>query len=312
MKVYHTIESIEKIRNAVVTIGTFDGVHLAHQTIIKRVQTIVQETDGETVVVTFFPHPRIVLDPDAATNLKLLNTIKEKIAQIERNGIQHLVLIPFTKEFAETSSEVFTQEILVDKIGTKKLVIGYDHRFGKNRTGGLEYLKANATTFGFEVEEIPRQEIDETTISSSSIRKHLLDGEYQAAIDLLGYRYSLTGVVVKGAQMGRTIGYPTANIFIKETYKLIPADGVFAVKVRTEIGEFGGMLNIGNRPTMNGVGRTIEVNIFDFDADIYDQTISVELVAFIRKEQKFNGLEALKVQLAQDKIAAKVLLAQID
>ncbi len=308
MRIYREIEAIRNIKNAVVTIGTFDGVHKAHQAIIKRL--IDLKGDGETVLITFFPHPKMVLNPDNQ-DIKMLQTLSERIAAIEKTGIEHLLIIPFTKEFAEQSAELFTNEILINRIGTKKMILGYDHHFGKNRVGGFDFLKANENKFGFEVEEIPRQEIDETTISSSKIRASLLNGDLIAANELLGYHFSFSGVVVKGKQIGRTIGYPTANIEIAENYKLIPQNGVYAVKVKLHDTTYKGMLNIGLRPTVDGMNRTIEVNIFDFDQDIYDETLSIELVTLIRQEQKFNGLEELKLQLAKDKETSKRILSGV-
>jgi riboflavin kinase / FMN adenylyltransferase len=298
VRIYRQIEEILSIKNAVVTIGTFDGVHKAHQAIIKRLLDL--KADGETVLITFFPHPKMVLGL-SKHEIFLLQTLSERIQAIQDAGIDHLLIIPFTKEFAELSAEEFTQQILIDRIGTKKMILGYDHHFGKNRVGGFDFLKANEARFGFEVEEIPRQEIDETTISSSNIRNALMSGELAIANELLGYPFQFSGEVVKGKQLGRTIGYPTANILIEEKYKLIPQNGVFAVKIHFKNEEFKGMLNIGIRPTVNGLDRTIEVNIFDFDQEIYGENLKVDLVAFIRNEQKFDGLEALKAQLLKDK-----------
>ncbi|MDJ1485363.1 bifunctional riboflavin kinase/FAD synthetase [Cytophagaceae bacterium YF14B1] len=306
MNIYHTLEEFHKLSNAIVTSGTFDGVHLGHQKILTRLREIAQTTSGESVVITYWPHPRTVVSE--ATDLHLLSTIEEKIELLQLQGVQHLLIIPFTRDFSELTSEQFIRQILVDKIGTQKLVIGYDHRFGRNREGSFEHLSQNASLYGFEVEEIPRQDVDHVGVSSSKIRQALLEGNVHIAAEYLGRAYSLTGVVVKGNQLGRTIGYPTANIHVSESYKLIPADGVYAVQVQVNDKIHGGMMNIGMRPTIHGTHRTAEVNIFNFDEDIYGTDITVSFIEKIRNEQKFNGLDALKAQLLQDKQTALQLL----
>ena len=307
MNVYYGIKEFIKLENAVVTSGTFDGVHLGHQKILNRLNEVASETKGESVVITFYPHPRSVISPDNKT-INLLSTLDEKIELLEKSGVNHLVIIPFTREFSELTSEEFIQKILIDTIGTKTLVIGFDHRFGKNREGGFDYLKENKARYGFEIEEIPRHDLENVGISSSKIRKALLEGEVPTAHHFLGRNYSVSGVIVKGKQLGRTIGFPTANIQVREIAKLIPADGVYAVKVYYLEEEFGGMLNIGNRPTVDGTYKTIEVNIFDFDREIYGENLKVEFIKKIRNEQKFNGLEELKAQIAKDKETCKALL----
>ncbi|TAE38913.1 MAG: bifunctional riboflavin kinase/FAD synthetase [Runella slithyformis] len=303
MKVYHHITDFQTLPNAIVTIGTFDGVHLGHQKILKRLVEIAELTNGETVVLTFWPHPRMVVSKDSQ-NLRLLSTLDEKIEFLSQNGVQHLVVIPFTREFSELSSEEFVQQILVETIGTKKLVIGYDHHFGRNREGSFEYLQQNALRYGFEIEEISRQEIDNLTVSSTKIRQALLEGNIQTANELLQRQYSFTGLVAKGRQLGRTLGFPTANVQVSEAFKLIPADGVYAVRVQVRHQMYGGVMNIGLRPTVSGMGRTQEVHIFDFNEDIYGEKIVVVLVAYIRAEQKFEGLDALKAQIELDRMAA--------
>lgn len=300
MNVYHGIKDFTKLQNAVVTSGTFDGVHLGHQKILNRLQEVALETGGESVVITFYPHPRSVISPDNKT-INLLSTLDEKIELLEKSGIKHLVIIPFTREFSELSSEEFIQKILIETIGTKTLVIGFDHRFGKNREGGFEYLKENKARYGFEIEEISRHDLENVGISSSKIRKALIDGDVPTADHFLGRNYSISGIIVKGKQLGRTIGFPTANIQVREIAKLVPADGVYAVKVYYREEEFGGMLNIGNRPTVDGTFKTIEVNIFNFDREIYGENLKVEFLLKIRNEQKFNGLNELKAQIALDK-----------
>lgn len=303
MKIYEGIEHLEKISNPVVTIGTFDGVHLGHQKILKRIRTLADGTGGETVLITFWPHPRLVLYPHEH-NLRLLSTFEEKAKLLKTYGIDHLVTIPFTKEFSELSSEQFIQKILIQAIGTKILVIGYDHRFGKNREGGFDYLKSNLDNYPFQLEEISREDVDDVGVSSTKIRKALEEGKVDIANEYLGRDYELNGIIIKGQQLGRSIGFPTANIHIPHDYKLIPADGVYAVKVCVEGEMFQGMLNIGNRPTVNGESRTIEVNIFEFSGDLYDKRVSVYIKSFLRSEMKFPGLDSLKSQLEKDKTTA--------
>jgi riboflavin kinase / FMN adenylyltransferase len=307
MKIHYDLDTFKKLDFAVVTSGTFDGVHLGHQKILDCLKETAQKKGGESVIITFFPHPRMVLFNDSQ-NLKLLNTISEKIQLLEHFGIDHLVIIPFTREFSEIDSQTFIQDILIEKIGAKVLVIGYDHRFGKNREGGFEYLKENAAEFGFEVVEIPRHDVESIGISSTIIRNSILAGDVQQASLLLGSNYTLTGKVVKGKQLGRTLGYPTANIYVVEDYKLIPTDGVYAVYVTYNNKIFKGVLNIGKRPTIEGKDRTIEVNIFDFDKEIYGENLSISFEKKIRDEKKFDSLDALKAQITIDTISAKHIL----
>jgi riboflavin kinase / FMN adenylyltransferase len=300
MKIYHGIDDFTRLDYAVVTSGTFDGVHVGHQKILNRLREIASRNNGETVVITFWPHPRLVLHPEDDT-LKLLNTFEEKAELLKEQGIQHLIRIPFTKEFSQYTSEEFIQKILVETIGTKKLVIGYDHRFGHNREGSFEQLKINAPRYGFEVEEIPRQDVDHVGVSSSKVRKALEEGDIDTTTHFLARPYALTGRVVMGDKLGRLLGYPTANIEIDTKYKLIPADGIYAVTVQHEHTTYKGMLYIGNRPTVNGTKRNIEVNIFDFAKDIYGESLTLYFHKLIRGDAKFGDLEGLKVQLGIDK-----------
>jgi riboflavin kinase/FMN adenylyltransferase len=309
MKIYHGIDDFTRLDYAVVTSGTFDGVHVGHQKILNRLREVALKHGGETVVITFWPHPRLVLHPEDRS-LKLLNTFEEKAELLKEQGIQHLVRIPFTKEFSQLTSEEFIQKILVQTIGTKKLVIGYDHRFGHNREGSFEQLKLNAPRYGFDVEEIPRQDVDHVAVSSSKIRKALEEGDLETASHLLGQPYSLTGRVVVGDRIGRQLGYPTANIDIDTHYKLIPADGIYAVTVVHGRALYKGMLYIGNRPTVNGTKRAIEVNLFDFSGDLYGESLTLRFHTFIRGDEKFPDLDTLKQQLAQDKIDALRLLPE--
>lgn len=300
MKVYTNIDDFKGVKNPVVTTGTFDGVHLGHQKIISRLKDAAREENGETVLLTFSPHPRMVLFPDD-NELKLLNTLPEKITLLEKYGVDHLIIYPFTKEFSRLTSTEFVRNILVNSIQTKRLVIGYNHHFGRNREGSFEHLKEYGPLYGFEVEEIPAKDIDHIQISSTKIRNALLTGDIKTATSYLGHPYILTGTVVKGKQLGRTIGYPTANLQVADQYKLIPGDGVYAVKIKHRDCLYGGMLNIGNNPTVEGKGKSIEVNIFDFDKTIYGDEATVYFVERLRDEVKFNSLEELKVQLAKDK-----------
>lgn len=292
-----------------VTIGTFDGVHYGHQKIIKRLCELAKSSGGESVILTFFPHPRMIIDPENQ-DLKLINTIKEKAEIIANLGVDHLIITPFTRDFSNLNAQEYIEKILVNTIGTKKIIIGYDHRFGKDRKGGMKELETYANIFDYTVEEIPEQDINDVAVSSTKIRKALLEGDVALAADYLGYFFSISGPVIKGDKIGRTIGFPTANIFVEETYKLIPGDGIYAVTIEMEaqsksqnaqITTYKGMAYIGQRPTINGMTRNIEVNIFDFDREIYGQTIKMNFMKFLRHDVKFTGLEALTTQLHQDK-----------
>lgn len=310
MKIYHGVEEFNKLNYAIVTSGTFDGVHIGHQKIINRLKEIAKLNQGETVLITFWPHPRFVLNPDD-DSLKLLSTFEEKASYLKKQGIDHLVKIEFTKKFSQLSSEEFIRNVLVDKIGTKKLVIGYDHRFGKNREGSFEHLKENASTYGFEVEEISRQDIDDVGVSSTKIRQALENGEIRTANEFLGRQYSMAGEVIHGEQLGRSIGFPTANLFVKEKFKLIPADGVYAVEVMYKSHLYKGMLNMGYRPTVGGRSKTLEVNIFDFDHTTYGEELRIFFIEHIRKEVKFNNTEELRNQLLHDRhTALRILQSQ--
>lgn len=300
MQIYYSIDDFSPVKNAVVTSGTFDGVHIGHKKILSRLTEIARKTNGETVVITFWPHPRLVLYPDD-TQLRLLNTFEEKAELLKGQGVNHLLRIPFTKEFSQLTSEEFITKILVEKIGTKKLVIGYDHHFGKNREGSFEQLKLNGPRYGFEVEEIPRQDIDNIAVSSTKIRQSIEAADVATANHLLGQAYTLSGRVVKGDQLGRQLGYPTANIEIDSIYKLIPADGIYAVQVRHANARYQGALYIGNRPTVNGARKVIEVNIFNFTREIYGETLTIEFHAFIRQDKKLNSLDELRNQITLDK-----------
>ena len=302
MKVWNDINNFGKIKNPVVTTGTFDGVHIGHQKLIKSLRQIAGKIEGETVLVTFYPHPRMVLFPDD-NELKLLNTQEEKIELLEKFGIDHLIVIPFTKKFSRLTSLEFVRDIIANKIGTKKLVIGYNHHFGRNREGSFKHLKEFGPVYGFDVKEIPAIDLDNIEVSSTKIREALQKGDISTANSYLGYEYSLRGKVIKGKQLGRELGYPTANIEVADKYKLIPADGIYAVKVFHEGTQYKGMMSVGFNPTVDGKKRTIEVNIFDFDKDVYNQGIRINFVEWLRKEKKFPDLEKLKKQIDADKQA---------
>lgn len=307
MRIYHHIDEFKKLKNAVVTIGTFDGIHIGHRKIISGIKELADSIGGETVLLTFFPHPRMILHPEDES-LKMITSINEKAELLEHLGINHLIITPFSRDFSNQSPEEYVQDVLVNKIGTKKIVIGYDHRFGKDRAGGLKDLLRLGPVYEFDVVEIPEQDINEVAISSTRIRAALLDGKIELANAYLGYPFFITGTVVRGDQIGRQMGYPTANIVIEERYKLIPCDGIFAVKVKTNATLYNGMAYIGTRPTINGHTRNIEVNIFDFDQDIYNQQIQIAFHNFIRGDVKFNLMDDLITQIAKDKIEVFGLL----
>jgi riboflavin kinase/FMN adenylyltransferase len=307
LKIYQNINNFPKSEFAVVTVGTFDGLHLGHQKIVYRMKELAKENNGETILVTFDPHPRLVVNSNSY-EIKFINTQKRKFELLNNMGIDKLIIIPFTKEFAKTSSEDFIKNYLIEKIGTRKLIVGYDHHFGRNREGNYKKLYQLGEKYGFEVEEISAQFINDSAVSSTKIRNALMDGDVKLANKMLGYTYSITGVVVEGNKIGRTIGFPTANIEIEDKYKLIAAGGVYACKVDIGGEEFSGMGNIGTRPTVGINGLVTEVHVFDFDKDIYDQEITIYFIDRIRDEKKFNDLEELKSQLELDKIHVKKLL----
>lgn len=313
MKVYYSIDDFQRLDKAVVTTGTFDGVHHGHRKILHQLNEVAQNIEGESVLLTFFPHPRMVLQPDL--DIKLINSQSEKIELLKSTGLDHLIIHPFTLEFSRTSSLEFVRNILVNKIGAKKLVIGYDHHFGRNREGSFEHLKEYGPLYGFDVEEISAQDIEDTTVSSTKIRKAIEDGTIEVANQYLEYAFPLTGKVVEGERIGNTIGYPTANILIKDSYKITPANGVYAVTAslpgQPQKPALMGMCNIGIRPTFGGRFQTIEAHLFDFSGDLYGQELSLHFHRCLRKEMKFDSAEALKNQLAQDETAARAALAAL-
>lgn len=279
--------------------GTFDGVHIGHAAILKKLTQNTANGKFESAVLTFFPHPRMVLQ--GKSDLKLLNTINEKIDLLEKIGIENLIIHPFDALFSQLSPEEFVKTVLVDQLHIQKIIIGYDHRFGKNRTANIDDLAAFGLKYGFEVKQISAQEINDISISSTKIRTALEEGKIELANEYLGYPYFLTGTVIKGKQLGRTIGFPTANIKLEEEYKLVPKNGVYVVAAEIDGKSVFGMMNIGFNPTVDGLNQSIEAHFFDFDATIYDQKIRVAILHRIRSEQKFASVELLKIQLAKDK-----------
>lgn len=299
MKVFNSISSYVSQKQSIVTIGTFDGVHIGHQEIIEKIIEDAQNSDYESLILTFFPHPRMVLAHESG--VKLLNTINEKIELLEKIGLSNLIIHPFDETFSQLSAEEFVAKILVEKLKIKKIILGHDHRFGKDRSASIDDLIIFGKKYNFEVEQISAQKIDQVAISSTKIRTALLEGNIVLANQYLGYQYSFSGKVIKGKQLGRTIGFPTANIQIDEAYKLIPKNGVYIVKSSIDEKIHFGMMNIGNRPTVDGKNQTIEVYFFDFDKDIYDTSISVTILDRIRDEKRFDSLEDLKKQIEKDK-----------
>lgn len=310
MKVYRGLEEFKKLDYAVVTSGTFDGVHYGHQRILQRVNEITGKNGGESVLLTYWPHPRLVLYPEQ--ELYLLSSIEEKTELLSQNHIDHLIILPFTKSFAHLSSEDFIKEILVGQIGTKKLVIGYDHKFGKNREGSFEELKKDGPLYGFEVEEIPKQMIENNAVSSTKIRRALMAGDITTANEYLGRPYCIHGKVIEGDKIGRTMEFPTANIEVSFKNKLIPAEGIYAVMVDIDDSIHRGMLNIGYRPTFGGTQKRVEVHIFDFGQNIYGKTMRIDFHGRIRSEVKFENAASLKAQLHQDKTETLKILKRLE
>jgi riboflavin kinase/FMN adenylyltransferase len=294
-----SISNYDKKHPTAITIGTFDGVHIGHRKILERLINDAKSTGLRSTVLTFFPHPRMVLQKD--TEIRLLNTIQEKIKILERIGLDYLIIHPFTLEFSRLSSTEFVRDILVNELQAKKIIIGYDHRFGRNRNANIQDLFAFGNTLNFEVEEIAAQEIDDVSVSSTKIRNAIIDGDMKTANEYLGYNYMLTGDVKKGKGLGRQLNFPTANLFIKEKYKLIPKNGVYVVKSILNDKLVYGMMNIGFNPTVDGSSKSIEIHFFDFKSDIYGENIQVDILQRIRDEHKFNSLEELKTQLLKDK-----------
>ncbi|MGE5106150.1 MAG: bifunctional riboflavin kinase/FAD synthetase [Sphingobacteriales bacterium] len=308
MQLHRQLNQLPVFNKAVVTIGSFDGVHTGHQQIIKQLKEEASKVGGESVIITFYPHPRKVIG-SAQNNFSLITTLDEKIALLSKEGINHLVIVPFTRDFSDQSAVDYIKNFLVNNFHPHTIIIGYDHRFGKNREGNFELLKQFKTTYNYEVKEIPEHILNNVTVSSSKARQAILSGDIETASSLLGYNYFFEGLVIHGDKRGRTIGFPTANLKMEDKEKLVPGNGVYAVRCSighrsSNNGQLNGMMNIGVRPTVDGLRRMIEVNIFDFDEDIYGELVKVEIVKRLRDEKKFSGLDELKQQLQNDKLAA--------
>ncbi len=307
MRVFRDLNNLPAFRNSVITIGTFDGVHRGHQKIIERIKELAREVDGESIIITFHPHPRLVINPGDKT-LRLLNTIDEKIELIEKCGIDNLVIVPFSRDFSEQSAESYINNFLVKSFKPQCIVIGYDHRFGKNREGNFLLLEKMKPQLGYRLEEITKETLDDIAISSTKIRNSLAEGDIKLANELLGHNYTLSGMVVRGLQNGRKLGYPTANIQVDDEFKLIPRKGVYTVRAKVNNQWYGGMMSIGFNPTFDGKQQTIEVNIFDFDGDIYGSKITVEFIHYIRDEKKFNTLDDLIAAIKNDEVVSRETL----
>lgn len=299
MRVFNSINDFVASHKTIVTLGTFDGVHVGHNAILDKICTVAQKENLESVILTFFPHPRLIVSNNY--DIKLLNTIEEKASLLEKKGIHNFIIHPFDKTFSELSPREFVQKVLVEKLNIQKIIIGHDHKFGKDRAADINDLIDFGKEFGFEVEEISAQQINEVSVSSTKIRNSLLEGDISLANEYLGYPYILTGTVVKGNQLGRTIQFPTANIEIPEEYKLIPKNGVYVVTANVNKQLVFGMMNIGVKPTLGENKLTIEVHLLDFDQDIYNQKIQVNILERLRNEQKFESFAALQSQLELDK-----------
>jgi len=310
MQEHHPASAYKNETPSVITIGTFDGVHIGHKAILKRLVTSAEKEGMESVLLTFFPHPRMVLQKDAA--IKLLNTLSEKKALLEETGLDHLVVHPFTKQFSRMTAVEYVRDLLVNKLHAKKIIIGYDHRFGRNRTANIVDLKEMGITYGFEVEEISVQELDDVAVSSTKIRTALQEGDVETANSYLGYPYMITGIVVKGKGMGATWNYPTANLQPTETYKLIPQNGVYITQAKINGILKYGITNIGTNPTVGGKARTIETFFLDTKANLYDQPLQLEFLKFIRNEATFKTVEILKEAIQSDERVARDFITNLN
>jgi riboflavin kinase/FMN adenylyltransferase len=312
VKVHRNIDQLPKFRNAVITIGTFDGVHMGHRQIIDKLKEEAAQIGGETVIITFHPHPRKVVS-STILGIRLINTLDEKLMLLEQHGIDHVVVVPFTDAFANQPAEDYISNFLIDKFHPHTIIIGYDHRFGRDRAGDYLLLEKKATQFGYALKEIPKHILENISISSTNIRQAILHNDTATANKLLGYEFFFSGIVVHGDKLGRQLGYPTANLKVLDEEKIIPGNGIYAVYVSGDWQEgkgtrLKGMMSIGFRPTVDGKKRVIEVNIFDFNKEIYDQSVTVHVKQYLREEVRFDGLEALVKQIDQDKIDSLKLL----
>lgn len=302
MKIIRSITAFNSSEKTIVTIGTFDGIHIGHQKILKDLIRTAKKENKKSVLLTFFPHPRMVLQKDVS--IRLINTIEEKSSLLEKMGLDYLIIHPFSQEFSRLSALDFVRNILVNQLNTSRLIIGYDHHFGKNREGNIHQLREYSLLYDFEVEEIPAQDIDNVSVSSTKIRTALKEGRLKTANNYLGYNYMLNGTIVNGKKLGVKIGFPTANLDIKEPYKLIPKTGVYIIKTIIDDVLYTGMMNIGFNPTVKGKYQTIEAHLFDFNKDLYGRKVTIELLFFLREEQRFNSIEDLIIQLNLDKVNA--------
>ena len=309
MQVHHDIEQLPAFRNAVITIGTFDGVHMGHRKILDKMKAEAAANGGETVIITFHPHPRKIVSSEFM-GIRLITTIGERISLLEKVGIDHLVVVPFTDVFANQSAEEYIRDFLVAKFHPHTIIIGYDHRFGRDRAGNFQLLETHAATYGYHLVEIPKHVLENISISSTSIRKAIIQNDTETVNKVLGYDFFFCGLVVHGNKLGRKLGYPTANLKVRDEDKIIPGNGIYAVYALPEgySEPLKGMMSIGFRPTVDGKQRVIEVNIFDFDKEIYDQNLKVMVRKYLRPELKFDGLEALVKQIDQDKIDSLAVL----
>ena len=303
----HNISEFQKGEKTFVTIGTFDGVHFGHQRILEKLVSDAKNAGKKSILLTFFPHPRMVLQKDSS--LELINTIEERKNLLAKTGLDYLIIHPFSKEFSRLTALAFVRDILVNQFNVSKLCIGYDHHFGKNREGNITQLQEYSKLYDFDIEEIPAQDIDDVSVSSTKIRKALAEGNIKTANTYLGYPFMLNGNVVNGKQLGGKIGFPTANIDVEEAYKLIPKTGVYVIRSTIKDEIIYGMMNIGKRPTVDGKHQTIEVHFFDFNQDLYEQSLTVELLYFLRDEHKFDSVEHLISQLHKDEIQARDFIA---
>jgi len=306
VNIYSSASNYHNPRGSVVTIGTFDGVHIGHKALLNRLVKTAKKEDLDAVVLTFFPHPRMVLQTDAS--IQLINTIDERIDLISKTGLDHLIIHPFTKAFSRLTALEFVRDILVHKLNIKKIVIGYDHRFGRNRNADIEDLRAFGLTYGFEVEEISAQELDDVAVSSTKIRNALKEGDIQTANTYLGYPFMLSGTVVRGKEIGRTIQYPTANLALSEDYKLIPKEGVYVVKATIDSKTIYGLTSIGTNPTVGGTLKTIETYFLNFSGDLYEKELQIEFLTHIREGETFKSMDALKKAIQSDEDFARNFL----
>ena len=309
MQVHYNIEALPVFRNTVITIGTFDGVHMGHRQVIDKLKSEAKAIDGETVIITFHPHPRKVIS-STILGIRLINTLDEKIELLRQLEIDHLVVAPFTDAFANQPAEDYLKNFLIDKFHPHTIIIGYDHRFGRDRLGYYRLLEKKAAEYKYQLKEIPKHILEDISISSTNIREAILHSDIATADKLLGYEFFFSGVVVHGNKLGRTLGYPTANLKVMDEEKIVPGNGIYAVYAQVEGSseKLKAMMSIGFRPTVDGKTRVIEVNIFDFNEEIYDQVLKVYVKKYLREEVKFDGLEALVKQIDQDKInSLKVL-----